>query len=173
MVSGWTGTLGAVTTSPPTAALAVEMTLTQWVQQPKQPDLGLQVEDSWLVASGVAGRAVREYRAAMDTHPDDGSLTGVLIADDRMRARLQALAANFPEMTLAEAVGWVLVAVHLNRHWFIPQVLAFVNRWVQAGLGRDAMVYAAAGLTPEEARRVAADKTITLDQVRAMAALRG
>lgn len=139
----------------------------------------LWVNQESLVAAGVDAREVAGYRETRRMLAgQDVSLHG---AAQRMRSDLTVLCLAWPDLTVRSGIGWALVAASLSRSPVLPNrirlpaddVEVLVEPWVQAGRGEDGWLFAAAGLSPAEAREQVAAEIVDTDALATLAALRG
>lgn len=104
-----------------------------------------------VMASGVARADLDRWGFARAGGP-----FGQAYVPDLFVAQVRAMAEAFPDLTLRDAVGWVLVADHVLSEQMDPScgwptmAVVFATPWKQVGLLADGWRYVVAGLTPDE-----------------------
>jgi hypothetical protein len=144
------------------------------------------VEVEHLVAVGVDVEDVEAYRDVLvRKHRKTATLS---ITADAMGRDLRLLAGQFPTLTVAAAVGWVLACRSVSdlplgwgssataraqaRLWDV-EVARVVAPWVEDGQGEDGWLFWGAGLSPAEASAQVAAGAVDKDALLVLAALRG
>jgi hypothetical protein len=87
---------------------------------------------------------------------------------DQLPYWLGRIATQCPRVGVRDAIGWTLA---IGFTWAARASL--MSPWIRLGAGADRWVYAAAGITPAEYAEATAAGTLTSDQARLLAGLRG
>lgn len=119
---------------------------------------------------GVAFTDLARFGALLGWRPNSTS--------SMLQEAVEAIAEDDPGCPVRDALGWALLAasdaIVRRRMAGVPlEVGSLTYRWRQVGLGRSGWFYAAAGLTPGEARAGLDAGGLDEQVMAAMAALRG